>query len=83
MKAFTDYPISELGDPPNKEAPIREVEVISYDSDKYCLIEIQGIIKEIKWGYLYRAYGRCGEVAPINPHSLPVDPNQYQKAKSR
>lgn len=31
MKAWTDYPFIRLGDLENKKAPIREIEVVSYD----------------------------------------------------
>lgn len=72
MKAYTDYPITELGDEPNKEAPIRQVEVIDYDSDKYCIVRIDGLTKSIKAGYLYTQEGRCGEVPNINLDNLPI-----------
>lgn len=72
MKAFTDYPIVELGDKPSVEAPIREVVVISFDGNKYCKIEVAGIYTEIKAGYLYRTAGRCGHVQTINLKDLPV-----------
>lgn len=72
MKAYTDYPITELGDKPNKEAPIRIVEVVAYDSDKYCTVRIDGVTKAIKAGYLYSKEGRCGEVPNINLDDLPI-----------
>jgi len=65
MKAWTDYPITELGDKEFKEAPIRECEILSYDGDKYCEVIVEGIKKSIKKGYLYREPGRCGEVQII------------------
>ena len=64
MKAFTDYPILELGDKPNQEAPIRECDVLSYDGDKYCEIRVSGCLIEVKTGYLYTEKGRCGD-APL------------------
>jgi hypothetical protein len=51
--ALTDYPISQLGDKPNQEAPWRQVKVLSYDGNKYCTVEIEGCVLEIKAGYLY------------------------------
>lgn len=75
MKAWTDYPFRELGDTPLKEAPVREVEVLSYDGDKYCKILVGGVQSEVKWGYLYVAPGRYGEVATVSIddiHRLPV-----------
>lgn len=53
FKAYTDYPFTLLGDTPNQEAPIREVEVVGYDGDKYCTILVDGITTEVKSGYLY------------------------------
>ena len=54
MRAYTDYPFVELGDEPYKPAPIREVEILSYDGDKYCKILVEGVGTEVKSGYLYR-----------------------------
>ncbi len=61
MKAFTDYPIIEIGDTPNEIALIREVEILSYDGNKYCLVFVQGVLTTIKSGYLYWEFGRTGE----------------------
>jgi hypothetical protein len=48
-KWFTDYPlfVTEI------KAPIREIKVLSYDGDKYCKVEYEGEIFEIKSGYIY------------------------------
>lgn len=67
MKAWTDYPFPELGDTPCMKAPIRECRVISYDWNKYCVIEIGGQQLTVKIGYVYRKMGRCGEVRMIDP----------------
>lgn len=66
MKLYTDYPITQLGDEPFKEAPIRECELLHYDDDKYCYVKVNGINVEIKRGYIYPQYGRCGDVDPIS-----------------
>lgn len=42
MKAWTDYPFTWLGDEAGEEAPIREIDVISYDHDKYCRVKVCG-----------------------------------------
>lgn len=67
MKAWTDYPIAQLGDEPFKTAPIREIEVLSYDRDKYCWIRLaeSGVLENIKAGYIYEMPGRCGEVRAV------------------
>ena len=31
LRAYTDYPITELGDTPNQTAPVRKVVLLSYD----------------------------------------------------
>jgi len=67
MKAYTDYPICELGDAPGKVAPIRECEVVTYDGDKYCYVNIQGLSLSIKRGYLYTTPARLEDGAePID-----------------
>jgi hypothetical protein len=64
---YTDYPFVELGDEPNKIAPIRKVLPISYDNDKYVNVLVEGIYSEIKAGYIYTKYGRYGNVPAFNP----------------
>ncbi|WP_391560676.1 hypothetical protein [Robertmurraya sp.] len=61
MKAFTDYPILELGDISGEEAPIREVKILHYDGDKRCKVIVEGVQEEIKTGYLYKAPARYDE----------------------
>lgn len=73
MKAYTDYPISELGDVPGRLGPVREIEVFSFDGDKYCYTQVEGIPKQIKVGYIYSQQGRHGEVPMIDTTQLPLD----------
>ena len=70
VKAWTDYPMKELGDVAGKKAPIREIEVCTYDRDKYCWVKVVGTehFENIKAGYIYTEAGRCGEV-PMVPTS--------------
>lgn len=74
LYGWTDYPITELGDEPYVEAPVRSCKVLSYDYDKYARVLVKGIETEIKTGYIYKKKGRFGEV-PHFPrrdwHSLP------------
>ncbi len=72
MKAFTDYPIVELCDAPGLPAPIREVEILSYDRSLYCEISIEGVeVREyIKAGYLYTKPGRIQEVPCVSRDQL-------------
>jgi hypothetical protein len=70
MNAFTDYPITALGDEPRKPAPIRECRVLSYDGDKYCVVDVAGRREEIKAGYLYARPGRSGEAPALTAAAL-------------
>lgn len=70
MKAYTDYPFTFLGDIPNQKAPIREIEVLSYDQDKYCQIIVEGQTTEIKRGYIYQKPGRLMEVPQVLENDL-------------
>ena len=74
MKAYTDYPFEQFGDEPYKESPIREVEVLSYDGDKYCSIKVCGVVEELKAGYLYESFGRYGDVKCVSLKSLKLLP---------
>ena len=72
MKAWTDYPFEQLGDEAFKCAPVREVEVISYDDNKYCKVKIKGYryALEVKSGYLYQTEGRLGQVQAITQEQI-------------
>ena len=72
MRAWTDYPIEELGDAPGKEAPIRECEVLGWDGDKYATVIVSGVRTSFKAGYIYTKPGRCGSVPGINRNILPI-----------
>ena len=72
MKAWTDYPFTNLGDIAGEMAPIRPIKVISYDRNKYCKIEVCGIFEEIKCGYIYARPGRLGTVRRIKKRALSV-----------
>lgn len=70
MKAWTDYPFTWLGDTEGQEAPVREIEVLSFDGDKYCQINVCGEEDEIKAGYIYQREGRYGAVPQITRSQL-------------
>lgn len=65
MKAWTDYPIEELGDKPKVLAPVRPCKILSFDGDKYCMIEIEGHEVMVKRAYLYRKPGRLSTVPRV------------------
>jgi len=70
MKAWTDYPFASLDDAPGQQAPIREVDVLSYDGNKYCRILVKGYCEQVKAGYLYQRPGRAGEVPSLTRRQL-------------
>lgn len=55
MKFYTDYPISILGDKAGEIAPIRQIEPLTFDGDKYVSFMVvgTGVIYECKAGYIY------------------------------
>lgn len=70
MKAWTDYPFEWLGDTLHELAPVREIEVLSYDGDKRCRILVAGREEEIKSGYIYQRPGRIAEVTCLTRKQL-------------
>jgi hypothetical protein len=74
MKAYTDYPFFFLGDTLNEEAPIREVDVLAYDKDKYCVVFVKGFYTTVKSVYLYESEGRYEEVPSLSKLTLSTLP---------
>jgi hypothetical protein len=74
---FTDYPIIALGDKSGELAQVRKVKLLSYDWNKYCQIEVNGKVFEVKSGYLYKNHGRCGDTATANPIRLMLSNKDY------
>lgn len=72
MKAWTDYPFTLLGDVVGIQAPVREIEVINYDGDKYCDIIVENRHTSVKAGYCYKQPGRYSEVPAIDKSTLPL-----------
>lgn len=74
--AWTDYPITYLGDAPHQRAPIRKVRVVSWDGDKYAKIHDihSGYFFSTKVGYLYSEPGRFGEVPNLSMSGVSIDP---------
>lgn len=83
MKAWTDYPITALGDVPSALAPVRECEVVAWDRDKYATIHICGVTEEVKAGYLYSTPGRCGEAPSVSVAALDKLPYPPSSAKEQ
>ena len=72
MKTYTDYPITELGDTPYQEAPVRECIVRGWDEDKYLSITVENCedIIEVKKCYVYKEKGRIGEVDSLDNNDI-------------
>ncbi len=72
ITGWTDYPFEALGDKPGEIAPIRQVNVLSYDGNKYVKVSFKdsGDVETFKAGYLYGQRGRCGQVPAINRRKL-------------
>lgn len=70
INAWTDYPITRLGDKEDKLAPMRACKILAYDKNKYCRVKVGRYVEEIKSGYLYIRAGRCGEVPCVSRRRL-------------
>lgn len=69
LKVWTDYPFLALGDKSGEKAPVRQVEVLSYDEDKYCTVRVPCLsqLQDVKLGYLYKKEGRYDDmVRPVH-----------------
>ena len=75
--AFTDMPFEVLGDIPHQVAPIRQIELLAYDGDKYVTARSGEHIVELKSGYVYTEQGRCGNVDTISYDILNALPSEY------
>jgi hypothetical protein len=58
MKAYTDYPMLFRDGLIGGCIPIRRVEVLSYDGNKYCMVKYRGKTHSIKVAYLYKTKRR-------------------------
>ena len=65
ITGWTDYPFTELGDIEFQPAPIRHVQVLDYDGDKYVTVGFIGMEPKVGsivrfhpkvWGPMYRPY---------------------------
>lgn len=72
ITCWTDYPFVEMGDIAGEKAPIRHVNVLWFDGDKYATVSFEdcGWVLEVKAGYLYRHRGRLGQVKKVSFRKL-------------
>jgi hypothetical protein len=53
LRAWTDSVVSELGDAPDKAAPIREATILGYDGRKHAVALVAGKVMKIDIRHLY------------------------------
>tara|TARA_R110000787_G_scaffold90842_1_gene191610 strand:+ start:2233 stop:2772 length:540 start_codon:yes stop_codon:yes gene_type:complete len=67
---YTDYPL--LG-----EEGLKKVKLLSYDENKYCWVEYNGVAENIKSGYLYNYKNLNKELKWVCPYSLLLSNKDY------
>jgi len=84
VQAWTDYPLCKdatisgpVLDEPGKPAPIREVEVLGWDGNKYARVKFEQGTYTFKVGYLYTKSFRLtrdfdGDIPSVDTKSIPV-----------
>lgn len=72
VSGWTDYPFLELGDEEQKEAPIRQVNVQSFNGYRHAIVTFidNSFQLELPVAYLFRSRGRSGQVKQVNPRKL-------------
>jgi hypothetical protein len=92
MRLWTDYPIAELGDIDGQQSPVREIELLAYDGNKYARVRLinEGIITTFKSGYIYTEPKVLDYKAGSNPKRIPYaellaveDLNFYDTAQEK
>jgi len=58
MIAYTDYPLRGV-------QAVKQVELLGWDGNKYCLIRYMGREYNLKLGYIYTKPGVLGEVPSV------------------
>jgi hypothetical protein len=80
--AYTDYPITELGDIENERAPIRKCKILTYDRDKYADVMVffqdedgdeRVVITNFKAGYIYKNKVRYDDGIQFTYHQFTYD----------
>ena len=74
MRAWTDYPISELGDKRGQRGPIREVTIIHYDGGDTADVMFKSATVTVKVDRLY--------LRPDGAAAAPVKSSQSEKMRA-
>lgn len=72
--AYTDMPFEELGDKPYQVAPIRQIELLAYDGNKYVTARNGGVVIKLKSGYVYTEQRRCSDAERVSYEVLDTLP---------
>lgn len=67
MKAYTSYPLE-------CHPGVTEIEVLSYDRNKYCTVRYNGVEYEIKRGYIWKDPALTKRFSEIEWYLLPQEP---------
>lgn len=70
MKAYTDYKFKYLYGHDRLVAPVREIEVLSYDGERFCSIKVGEHYDRINAEFIYMDAGRQGQVLPLTAPQL-------------
>lgn len=79
IAAYTDYPIEDG----TFEAGVKEVQVLSYDRNKYCTVLRNGFETEIKAGYIYLDKGLTRRFKDRHLLSLPDTPEGTMRTRQQ
>jgi hypothetical protein len=78
MNGWTDYPLCESSvvsgpvlDKPGRKAPIREVELLGWDGNKYCLVKFEEGYYNFKLAYVHTEPG-CRASFWDERHNIPI-----------
>jgi hypothetical protein len=86
LDAFTDYPITELGDIEFEKAPIRKCTILTWDRNKYCDVlvyfvdkdgDLRGHVTSFKQFYLYKNESRIDDGVQFTDDELKTLPWRY------
>ena len=86
LEAYTDYPITEIGDIEFEKAPIRKCAILTWDRNKYCDVlvyfvdedgDFRGRVTSFKQFYLYKNESRIDNGVQFTDAELNTLPWRY------
>lgn len=76
MKAYTDYPIAS-----NLQSEVIEVEMLTYDRDKYVTVKHGDCVEDIKRGYLFKDPKLTQRITKLTWCLLPEDGDELKSRR--